>query len=220
MIDQSCIEKYKIEYIPLDEVEEYVPLDTVKGRRSFAHELISMSDRFKLYDTIYEVNVSIPFVDKKTTYKRQFGFVGEVYKAVYIPTKNGIIMPTCMPTIDHEIAHIVEMNDITRIVKPDLGLNMGFKNSESHSEFFCVVAREAKVRAIQTSMGYKPIRIKDHGGFDVQAHLPYGRFQSYKNFLEWEEHLHTSTVKAWGKDRVMSEWKTRLDYIHNWMETK
>lgn len=185
MIDQSSIEKYKIEYISLDEVKEYVPSDTINGRRPFAHELISMSDRFKLHDGMSEINVSVPVLNKKhqTTYTQQAGFVIDVYEAVYIPTKNGIIMPCGMPTIDHEVAHIVEMNDISRIVKPDLGLSMGFKNPNSHSEFFCVVAREVRVRAIQTSMGYKPVRIKDHGAYNRQPHLPYGRFQSDKDIF-------------------------------------
>jgi hypothetical protein len=50
--------------------------------------------------------------------------------------------------------------------------------------------------------------------------LPYGRFKTFQDINIWIGDLEEKTRKAWSIERIRFEWKKRVDYIANWMETK
>lgn len=141
----------------------------------------------------------------------------------YSPTKECIYIGTHVPMIEHEIAHMVEMNDFKRCVMDDWGLKTFIKpESLSSKEVFVGLTRETRVRAIQCHLTKIGQSIKDHKQwiYMVSNHLPFGKFKTVQNVLEWVEEMHTRTFKDWNIDRIEYEWNRRTDYIMDWMESK
>lgn len=151
---------------------------------------------------------------------KSFVFEEDIF---YVPTKEVIFMPCTFPTIEHEICHMIEMKDYDRCLKVDWGLALPQKSvySEKPNRIISAAVREIRVRAIN-SIFSKCTKISSNivWADAVKEMLPYGKFKTIQDFFDWEEDLHNKTVQAWNKDRIEAEWKNKLDYIHNWMETK
>lgn len=149
----------------------------------------------------------------------------------YIPRKDVIIFPCQFMRIeDHDLAHMVEMNNFHRLLKPDWGMKTFSDNSPSNSEFFAALSREIRVRAI--SLVLRRIEKNHKRGdtsYDIfgnsyweegaKLRVPFGRFKTFKDVQEWAEHLRDRTLSHWNLDRIESEWFRRMDFISNWMET-
>lgn len=100
---------------------------------------------------------------------RVFGFADEPQENIgenyaYIPRKDLILFPVGLPAVEHEIAHMVEMVDLKRVILPDWGLASSLNSSAWKNEpikmsmLIAAASREARVRAIQThfhSTNYK-----------------------------------------------------------------
>lgn len=196
-VDVSFVAQVAFDINEIDKIKTY-PNSVVKNK--FALELINYSNRISLI-------VGLEFENE-----------------YYIPTKQTIFIPYSFPNIGHEIAHMVEMKDYSRCIKTDWGFLDPEKSVKSNkpNRIIAAAAREIRVRAIEsifsnnvTKIGKNQIWIEAIYGI-----LPYGKFDTFKDFLDWEEDLHNKTIKAWNADRIETEWKSKLDYIHNWMETK
>lgn len=137
-------------------------------------------------------------------------------KWAYKPTKKCIYIAHSLPTIAHEIAHMVEMNDFSRLLLQDWGLKLG------PNVGFTSAAREIRVRAIQGLMEPERNRlVNNYFGWMIPlfGKLPFGRFKTKQDVIDWENDLHHRILRAWSLDRIFHEWKLRVDYIRNWQET-
>lgn len=127
-----------------------------------------------------------------------------------------------IPTLEHEIAHMVEMKDFSRCIINDWGLRFDIENI-SNKLFFLTMAREARVRGIQSHLdGREYAYSANHPVilFDAPGHLPFGKFNSCKDFYDWMQAIFSRSRSDWSKDRIYDEWVKRAEYIRNWQETK
>lgn len=142
----------------------------------------------------------------------------------YYPAKQFIYMGHDLPHIGHEVAHMVEMNNLSRIFLPDWGMK-AFNNEgkPSSKELFAAMARETRVRAIVNVLegkGFQPFN--NHSTWHnslLKGHLPFGRFKDVKEVKQWCSDMGLSTYNAWSKERVHHEWMRRVELIRNWQET-
>jgi hypothetical protein len=137
----------------------------------------------------------------------------------YIPEKSQLFIAYQLPAIEHEIAHIVELNDINRLLKVDWGMESGFEFGAK--QFFAAVTRETRVRAIQTYLFNdnkdRSVLSNPRWVESAKKYIPFGRYKTYKDFVIWHDDLFLKTLVAWSFDRIMHEWKSRADFIENWM---
>lgn len=211
-----------------------LPIEYIKTNHPFCYELMNDGTNIQLI-----MGGGMAFTDNT---------VG------YIPSKETLYIAEGLPSIDHEIAHMLEMRDFNRLTKVDLGLESPFdrnaKFTIKESAFFAASAREARVVAIQSVINaIESIHSIDHrldtytrnisisvralGGrkltnniiwenkcIDFLKNNQYGRFKTSYDYVQWIDDIHEKTVKAWTKDRIIVEFKNRLNFINNWMETK
>lgn len=155
--------------------------------------------------------------------------IGENY--AYIPRKDVILFPVALPAAEHEIAHMVEMSNINRIILPDWGiashLNTKWDVKDiKMSSLIAAASREARVRAIQSHFsGFPHYPMWKHPvwGHDVEDRLkkePFRRLKSFQDYKDWIDDLQMKTFNAWSPERIESEWIKRLNFIRDWMETK
>lgn len=167
----------------------------------------------------------------------------------YLPTKKMIFIANDLPKFRHEIAHMVEMKDVSRITKTDWGLPRYDLSKCSASKIVAAIARETRViaidgilrvdkalntrdedarlkgwgaHAILTSPDYVyklSTNVRFIGALEEYNHLPYGRFWRTEDVVEWSDAIAERTVKAWSKDRIEAVWCERVEYILNWMES-
>lgn len=150
----------------------------------------------------------------------------------YLVRKDHVQFCTSIPTPYHEVAHMVEMQDFSRLVKDDWGITSGPNIPVTANGYFKAVAREARVRGIQwhlcnlnnpTSWDGSPLGIKfnnDYWFAEGNKFLPFGRFKEAVEIRYWADNIVRSTAKAWSVERIVEEWKVRVAYIRNWQETK
>jgi hypothetical protein len=183
--------------------------DQVKELSPIVRELLSPEPRIRLHSFADDVD------DNK------FFFL----------TKDHIHIPYALPTIEHEIAHAVEMQNPVRWTLPDWGLsNYGNRHVKmSASKLFAAVARETRVRAIQLHLEKDLINRRstcfnilsnETWSTWVRQFIPFGRFKNYQDVNFWIEDLRDKTYKAWNLDRIRYEWSVRLAHMQNWMETR
>lgn len=159
----------------------------------FALHLLSKSDRIKLVT------------------------IGDEDEGVgYIPKKNNIIIGVAL-RFRHEVAHLVEISH-SRLTLPDFGLPL---TPSSKKGIFSGLARETRVRAIQSHMQDKKISILDNKYWvdSIKKNLPFGKFNSFNEVKDWIDVMHQTIYDAWSLDRIEHEWISRMNYLHEWMET-
>jgi len=133
-------------------------------------DLISMESRFRFY-----------------------GFIGDIEdNKGYFISNRFIYMNYSLPNIEHEIAHMVEMSNLSRITKDDWGMPLNTDDDKTVS--MAAIVRELRVRIIQhiITETYKPIRkISDawnRNSFWSEYFLnkvPFGRFHSKEIAEQW-----------------------------------
>lgn len=110
----------------------------------------------------------------------------------YRPRKDTILIGCKLPPLAHEIAHMVEMNDFSRLLKDD----WGFKNcidGGSPGSFFAAFARETRVRAIQSYMDGRPGFNNDYWFAQAHIRMPFGRFEHKKQVRDWVDGMFEKT---------------------------
>jgi hypothetical protein len=142
----------------------------------------------------------------------------------YIPRKDMICIPIGLPSADHEIAHMVEMNNPKRWTLPDWGMPHPAVGYKANKNFFQALSREIRVRAIQAHITGKsnPHFPKNHCGWEheIAPRLHFGRFKCPQDVFDWASGMWQKTHNAWSLDRIRHEWEIRLNHIRNWMEIK
>lgn len=146
--------------------------------------------------------------------------------------------------LEHQIAHMVEMQDLQRCLLP----NWGFKRLDGGAPFECriedsklifskkervkliaskehlyrALARETRVRSIEKLMGNVSHPILDNPIWNemVKYNFPFGKFESLNDVKYWLDSITESTSKIWNLDRIEFEWKIRIDFISNFLESK
>lgn len=152
-------------------------------------------------------------------------FFGEGGGAGFFWTPTSIHIPYGLPAIEHEIAHMVELENEQRCLLPDWGLsNFAPKIGQEIQPKLLIAAlsREDRVRAIQSLMcdkGYPSILDNSIWAEWAQMMIPFGRFKSMQDAREWSAHVRASTIQRWSLDRIEHEWKRRLALIQDRMET-
>jgi hypothetical protein len=202
-----------------------------RKENDFCLSLIEMDSRIKVYNMFgyeewnsttakYVVVAGRDLVGTKMSNPKYGGDLG------YIPEKERLLIPTDLPLLQHEIAHIVEMTNFDRLLLNDLGmpLNGVMKKFQTNSKYtFAALSRETRVEAIQSIIMDEPdFRFQKYitnPVWDPKKHLPFGRFKTVEDIGEWVQDIHEKTRKAWTKERVRYEWIERLNFIRNWMET-
>lgn len=152
-------------------------------------------------------------------------------ETAYYPTKTYLHTTWDLPSIEHEIAHMVEVSE-SRILIPDWGFRFytdiypaNTKGKTTTAALVAAMSRETRVRAIQ--------RLIDGGNAEqsslaqnfmwldaLQARLPFGRFKNRKDIIDWIEDMHLKTYVNWNIDRIEVEWNRKVDILLDWMETK
>lgn len=149
----------------------------------------------------------------------------------YVPTKEHLYIPYRLPTIQHQIAHMVDMTKLDRCLLPDWGMELNAIFSRKRASVFPALIREVRVRSIQSLLDPSILHLHPSNGplglvmFIDSAHFcirrtPFGRFHSRQDILDYIALLRDKTIKAWSLDRIETEWKTRLTHIQHWMESK
>lgn len=169
----------------------------------FVQHLLTMDPRVRLYEMVDDV------ADGKA----------------YILTKTQICLPYQLPTIQHEIAHFVEMEDKSRWTKTDWGLGVrpNFLDTTTVPHLIAAAARESRVRAIQYKMNVESDPYLFANQFWQEAMerraIGTGRFKSSKDITNWVWGMSIRAQSDWDLDRIESAWKERITHLQNWMET-
>lgn len=177
----------------------------------FIYELLSKEPRIKLKDKLWNQDGSIN---------------------AYVPSKDCIIIACKIPPIEHEIAHIVEMNDMSRLLKTDFDMPFVGPKSDlfynKKSAYIAGCARETRVRAIQSIIEGK----ESYDNFIEQPlnnimwnlsdkffpnNTLYTKFNNSSQFKDWLINLRIKTMNNWNKEKVVFQWNNRIEFIKNWM---
>lgn len=129
--------------------------------------------------------------------------------------------------IGHQIAHMVEINDLKKCLLPNWGFKTFQSFTPSKEHIFRAIARETRVRAIEKiiySDYLAPIDLFNDINFYwkdlVKNILPYGKFNSLEEVKDWCQSIEYSTLNIWSLDKIEYDWKIRIDYISNHLESK
>lgn len=164
-----------------------------------------------------------------------YGRMGEVVPGRgYLPTKDAILIPARFPLLTHELAHMIEVRDTSRLLRPDMGMRVFGRIRKTNPlyrastpGFFAGMARETRVRAIESVLGgtVATSLLAGHGGIsgwarDAVERLPFGRFRTLTDVSDWTAAISRATLRDWNRDRCWHEWIRRIEYLRGWMETR
>lgn len=144
---------------------------------------------------------------------------GSFYNFGWMPSSQGIYFSITLPRIAHEIAHALEINDRRMLLK-DFG--MPFGKPRSGREWFIAVAREARVRAIEQRINnqydiWNPL--DNQAWKEVLNYLPFGRFRSDKDLVEWAHDMGKGTMSSWTRERIHFEFSRKAIVLNDFVES-
>jgi hypothetical protein len=195
--------------ITAQQFKERCTKDKFSSVHPLVHELLVMDSRIRLNPLFGDVDPE---------------------KGFFI-TKNTIHIPYELPAIQHDIAHLLELTNCKRWVMSDWGMPRFDGSNINARKVFAALSREIRTRAIQLHITRfhneeEKLRSTAYNQFNnfyweelVKSHLPFGRFETFQDVEVWMADLRERTYNRWSLDRIQTEWKTRLTYIQNWMET-
>ena len=176
----------------------------------FINNLLSVDKRIRTYDIIGDL-----------TENQDIG---------WFISKEHIFIPTGLPAIHHEIAHMVEMNNKKRLIQPDFGMKIYGSKKTSGPDVIAGFIREVRVRAIQHVLVNSKTDTFGDGADSMLNHcswpdmakrsLPLGRFKSWDDFAFYVLETYERTYNAWSLDRIESTWIKHLAVMQDFMETK
>lgn len=166
----------------------------------FLAEILSNNSNIKLHETFFYLsNKKLP--------------------CGYFVAKDIILISYGLPPLLHEIAHIIEMSDYTRLTKVDMGMPTDARKM-SDKGFLCAIARESRVRAIQSIIGDRPMKLFDNPSWVamVKEKQTLGKFKTFKEILEWSDVIYNNALEEWTLDKIKEEWFKKMNFIQNWMD--
>lgn len=185
-----------------------IKISEISGASKFERELFSIDSRIRFTDMFGGVESNKGFIIRDQVI--HFNHV--------------------LPSLSHEIGHMVEMRDLTRCVKDDWGMMLPSKANKNPKSFLAAMSREIRVRAIELHILGKssnhntknniltnPFWDRTAQNFLKKNKL--GKFNTYQELQDWVFYLRDKTYAAWSQDRIKHEWEVRFNYISNWMET-
>lgn len=143
--------------------------------------------------------------------------------------------------LEHQICHMVEMQDLQRCLLPNWGFTSPLSKTiysedpkrkdklirkeqliVSKEHLYRALARETRVRSIEKLISNSSYLLLNNPIWIdmVKCSLPFGKFTSTSDVGDWLDSITESTSKIWNLDRIEFEWKTRIDYISNHLESK
>lgn len=144
----------------------------------------------------------------------------------YMVNKERIYFHPLFPNPSHEVAHMVEMNNLERCIQNDWGLpqrTLAYGPKNNYRSYLAALSREIRVRAIQHHLN-NPINIINSTRTNITDYIELfgnlGKFKSFSEVQDWANYLQEQTYCAWSVERIVHEWRCKFDYIFNWMETK
>lgn len=166
---------------------------------------------------------------------------------MYIPTKNEINIGYCNGFIrlEHEIAHILEVKDNNKLLKPDFGFSLfDYKDNKIRSKkdrnlpyfshigfnhFIVGVAVESRVLAIESIITGNPLsqdiltkgRLYNEMWAFICKELvkTQTKFKNTQDVSDWSIHIIKKTMENWNQDKVMHVWNQKMNYVFDWMES-
>jgi hypothetical protein len=162
---------------------------------------------------IYEKPEPVCYVPGKEKIRMDCAFSGSKGEPVRDP----------LHLLDHELAHILEMSQLPRLLEKDFGIKEFIPVSRTRKSLFFLVLREVRVRAIQSRlMNKEKIGDEKINGpiFLISENFKFGRFSNKKELEQYAYELYDRTYAAWTEERIRFEWNRRLEFIRNWMESK
>lgn len=187
-------------------VKPYVPSPVHQDLQTWGPmvgQLLSMIPRLRWTGFIDDVQPEV-------TTKKNRGMLGWCVRKDYVQ------MPTEIPQPAHEIAHLVELKSLPRILMDDFDFVNG-NTDISPAHYYVAMAREARVRAIQSHFDGR-INFANPFWFEM-APRPFGKFRNEKDVEAWVHAIFTTARNEWNMDRIFHEMKIRTDYIRDYMET-
>ncbi len=206
----NCLNpKNRPERITFDEIKDeffnnYFKYDN--RNKSFCKEVFNL---LKNYDVAFHKTNSFYFEPSS----KMYNFVYYVDDKINLELEASLIF--------HQLSHIVEMQDNSRLLKNNFGFNMFFFRPErlSNNGILKAVAREARVFGIQKHFE-KLVNGNFSLGLSKLERLPIGKFKSNEDLVEWVKYIQDSTFKKYSQDRIISELKEKLNYIQNNLKVK
>lgn len=141
----------------------------------------------------------------------------------YLPTKQGLYFYVAIPTPEHEVAHLLEMNDRKRWTLNDFGINSD--PPDTPRPLLTGITRETKVRAIQSILANEPpnpLWFKDRIWGNLlmnRISFPFRSFAAFSHLEDYLASLYTKTIARWDFDRIHYEWEERAEHLNHYMET-
>lgn len=144
---------------------------------------------------------------------------------------NRIHIPYELPLVEHDIAHLCELNNPNRWLMPDFGMRRFEAPRIQPKALFAAFSREVRTRALQMHMmsfrnekdklrstAYSQLN-NPYWAEIIKPELPFGRFHTFQDVEMYNADLRERVFQSWNMDRIEDAWKIRLQYIANHMET-
>lgn len=141
----------------------------------------------------------------------------------YHPTKDGInIFTSKIIKLSHELSHILEARDNSRLVQIDFGIKKYFPTTQKGQ--LVAIACEARTRGIQTKLieiAFGRHHMLYHRLADtlVSPPGPIGKFKNNKEVVDWSYNITRSAYNYWSEDKILLAWKEKAMFINNWLNS-
>ncbi len=184
--------------------------DWIQGLIPEIFEMLAMEPRIRLFDS-------------------EFGISGlPIIPGVFRPTKNYLCMTYKLFPLEHEIGHWIEMRNPLRWLMPEMGLSV-WQNDPSPNNYLIGLARESRVIAIENRLlingenlllKRNPLNNMYHWFPLAEKFLPFKKFSNMKELRQWTDFIRDKAFNDYPLERIIHEWKLRINAYREWAETK
>lgn len=127
----------------------------------------------------------------------------------------------------HELAHIIELNNLNRLTQTDFGfINFNYKNV-SDKYYLAGFWREIKVRAIQDRIAERKPEYTNKNCYIrnfswVQNAInriqknPIGKFKTNQDVIDNTNSYYLKVYNDYTFDKIEFEWQKRMKFLNNW----
>lgn len=142
--------------------------------------------------------------------------------------KNGsIVISIGVPSLSHELSHILHINNYNRLLLPDFGYKLPSSFNELSSKFFMkVVSVETRVRAIQSVIeglsNEKAVRSLDSWLFlniEEQGKFPLYKFESYNELKTYLYKIFINERARWNLTLIEEQLNKKFNFIFSFLKT-
>ncbi len=214
-IHKVCNEDFLFNHLAFQKAELIDGNTWAQNKNNLCAELLRSEDPglFLFYDCIATRNVGEAWAHGVGTYS---------------PTSRGLVMPSDFPSIEHEIAHFLEMGNIERLKFCDMGMDSdpGKWYERGPSILFIGFSRELRTRQIQ-----KILEGEIEGGPNCklaksmndlttnqswhpdQQFSDFGKFKSAKEVEDYMIDLCNKVRQNWTQEKIRFEFKRRCAFM-------